>query len=125
MKNKWFAIFSIILVIAAFILDLTYYHNLKTQFPLNSIARAIVVLSSVFLLLRMLLLIDIDNNLKKLRPFWISIGLLVYHVTVMALTLFLPKLTRLDWEMNFVISMINIVLYGCITYALSLNDQYE
>lgn len=125
LKMKWFAVVSVVLVLTANILDLTYYSGLKTEFPLKSIAQAIVVISSVFLLLKMLLLSDLGSDLKKIRPFWISIGLLTYQITDMALILFLPKLTRLDWEPNFVITVMNMLLYGCIAYAFSLRKENE
>lgn len=125
LKIGWLTALSVSIVIVAYLLDLIFYQNLRTEFPLKSIAQAIVVISSVFLLLRTFLLIDLNENLKKLRPFWISIGLLIYQITDMALILFLPKLTRLDWEPNFVITVMNILLYGSITYAFSLKEQYE
>jgi|GEM_PF-5430097 len=125
LKMKWLTVVSVVLVLTANILDLTYYSGLKTEFPLKSIAQAIVVISSVFLLLKMLLLSDLGSDLKKIRPFWISIGLLTYQITDMALILFLPKLTRLDWEPNFVITVMNILLYGCIAYAFSLRKENE
>lgn len=125
LKKKYFLAVSIIITIIAFTIDVIYNQNLKTQLPISSIASAIVVLSSVFALLKMLLLSDINNHFKKLRPFWIAMGFLVFEIISMTMILFLPKLSRMDWELNLVISFMNIVLYGCIAYALSLNENYE
>jgi hypothetical protein len=125
LKSIWLLLGSIFLVITAFSIDLFFNLELKTQMPTTSIAIAIVTLSSVFALMKTLLLSDVESDFKKLKPFWISMGLLVFQVTSMTMILFLPKLSRMDWELNLVISFMNMILYGCIAYALSLNETYE
>jgi len=125
LKNRWLAIGSCIFISTAFALDLIFNQGLKTQLPISSISIAIVILISVFSLMRLLLLRDDNNSFKKLRPFWISMGFLVYQVISMTMILFLPKLSRMEWELNLVISFMNILLYGCIAYALQLKENYE
>ncbi|AGC77617.1 hypothetical protein LX97_02193 [Nonlabens dokdonensis] len=125
LNNKLLLIVSIILLIVSYSLDLLYNTNIESEFPIRVVSSAIIVLISVFVFLQNQILNNQHIDYLKLRAFWISIGLLIYQVTLMPVLLFLPNLSRLDWELNLVLSFINIALYGCITYALSLKSNDE
>lgn len=125
LKNKFLLVFSIVLLVISYSVDLIFNSTITSELPIRVVSSAVIVLISVFTFLQQQIGSSKSINYLKLRPFWISIGLLIYQITLMPVLLFLPNLSRLEWELNLVLSFINVVLYGCMAYALNLKTGNE
>lgn len=125
LKNKWLVVISAVFTIAALIADFSALRNPIIELPFLTVCAAFIITISVFTLLSKLILSDSIIDFRRLRPFWIAIGFLVYEVTLMPTLLFLPSVGRLQWESNLVLSFVNIILYGCMAYAFSLKESHE
>lgn len=129
LRMKWLAIISSILMIASYLISVYYVESYMKSYvdelPAIVIAAALIITLNVFIFFNKMLL---NNKVKKYtnhRPFWITIGLFVFHINAMPLVLFLPNLKRLTWQVSGVLVFINLIMYGCFMYALSLKSARD
>ncbi|PPK94821.1 hypothetical protein LY01_01574 [Nonlabens xylanidelens] len=125
LRIKWLAIISSILMITSYLISVYYVESYVDELPAIVIAAALIITPNVFIFFNKMLL---NNKVKKYtnhRPFWITIGLFVFHINAMPLVLFLPNLKRLTWQVSGVLVFINLIMYGCFIYALSLKSARD
>ncbi len=122
LKSKILASTSILLVIISYILNIYDVEKYNEELPALAIASALIITINVFVFFNQILLKSNINKFKLDRPFWIALGLFVWHINSMPFVLFLPNLNRLTWQVSGVLVFINMIMYGCFIYAMRLKQ---
>ena len=125
LKLKALASISIIIVVVSYLLNLYDVSIYNNELPTLAIASALIITVNVFIFFNQILLKNNINKFKLHRPFWIALGLFVWHINSMPFVLFLPNLNRLTWQVSGVLVFINVIMYGCFIYGLRIKQTYD
>lgn len=125
LKNKGLASISLIIVLVSYILSIYNIDKYNSELPLLAIASALIITVNVFVFFNQILLKSNINRFKLNRPFWVALGLFVWHINSMPFILFLPNLNRLTWQVSGVLVFMNLIMYGCFIYALRLKETID
>lgn len=123
LKNKIITSIAATAMIGSYVLGNYYVPDNSYELTAPVISAAIIITVLVFAFFNQLLK---ENNIikyKNNRPFWLAIGLFVFHVNAMPFILFLPKVSRLSWQASLCIAFINIIMYGCFAFGLSIKNK--
>ena len=101
--------------IIAFITQDFYYSLLSYALATGTIA----ILILVFMLYLDMLKADYVIEYKDSRRFWIATGLLLFHIGFLPIIFFQGFVDVYGVEYNLVLTMLNLIVYGCIIKAFS------
>lgn len=122
-KNKVLAIGAGFIMILSYVIS--YRVMPASNFELNApiICAAVIITVYVFIFFNELLNKNKITDYSNYRPFWLAIGLFIFHVNTMPYLLFLPNVSRLSWQASLCIGFINLLMYGCFAYGLRLKNR--
>ena len=126
LRVKWLFVSTSILVIIAYGINAFYqpYHDNLYEYP--NFLIGIFMLVYIFTYMRQLLNSNEVVYFKKIPALWICSGLIVYQLILVLLFMMILRLTAIDYNAFMtILTIINVIFYGSISYGLILSKKHE